>query len=94
MHISPWMTRGREGHKASSYLCSPLMNIHLTEIPHSNPQSHFGTTSPVQNAAIESLSGLLLLLSYLHLTEKGSMLRRFLASPMQGVGGRALVFLF
>lgn len=53
------------------------MNIHLTEIPHPNPQSHFGTKSPVQNTAIERLSGLLLLLSYLHPHGEGAHVTAF-----------------
>ena len=43
------------------------MNIQFTtEPPKTDPHTHFGTTSPVQNTAAESLSGLLLLLNYLH----------------------------
>lgn len=52
------------------------MDIHLTEIPHPNPQTHFGTISPVQTA-IERLSGLLLLLSYLHPHGEGAHVTAF-----------------
>lgn len=50
----------------------PLMNIHVTETTNRKLHTHYDTTPPVQNTATENLSGLLLLLIYLHPKGEGT----------------------